>query len=87
MIVKNITANDKKKLIKALLVAKGIKFADLAKNLGVSSAAISRIIAGASISFRIQKAISDVLSIPFEELWGDNYRISENERKGNVKNK
>ncbi|KAA0257187.1 helix-turn-helix transcriptional regulator [Deferribacter autotrophicus] len=76
---------DKKNYIKALLVAKGIKLTDIAKELNVALPTVSQVISGKKTSFRIQKAISEALSVPYEDLWGDTYRIVKTEGKSNVK--
>ncbi len=51
------------------MALKGLKEADLAKYAGCSQVAISRVINGSLYSYRIRKAIADILGVKYEELW------------------
>jgi transcriptional regulator with XRE-family HTH domain len=83
MIVKLLTKKHKKNYIKALLQLNGIRSADLAREFNVSSAAVSRVISGHSTSKRIRQKISELLNIPYEELWGD-CDLNNNKNRGKV---
>ncbi len=58
--------------IKILLLETGITQSALAERFAVSQAFISQVISGKSKSYPIQKAISKILKVPFEELWSNN---------------
>ena len=62
MNVKNITQPPKKNYIKASLILKGIKITDIARELGVTQGAVSRVIAGNLRSKRIQERIAELLN-------------------------
>lgn len=55
--------------IKALMILKGIKIKDIAAELKVSSAAVSRVIQGKSVSIRIRELIAKKVGMSIEELW------------------
>lgn len=57
------------KKVKSLLVLKGIKMVDVAKQIGVSRVTVSIVITGKGKSRRIQQAIADMLGKSYEELW------------------
>lgn len=51
---------------------KNIKMADIARNLGVSNAAVSRVIDRLSRSERIQQAVADAIQRPMTEVFPEN---------------
>lgn len=70
----NFSAVSRKNYIKALLAARGIKEIDIARRLNITRSAVSLIINGHKSSRRVQKTISDMLNIPYEQLWGKFYK-------------
>ncbi len=63
--------NRKASLIKALLVLKGIKGAEIARRCGVDRTAIYKVVEGVSKSKRLRRAIAEALEVPYESLWED----------------
>lgn len=63
------TINDKKKLIKVLMLIKGVTVGQLAGQLGVTHVAVSRTVHGKCSSRRIKTAIAEAVGEPYEELW------------------
>lgn len=61
----------KSEKIKYLLDKKGITQADIARDLNVSSSAVSLVIKKNSKSQKIQRHISHVLCIHHENVWGE----------------
>ena len=59
--------------VKRVLGERGLTQRDLALRLGVSDAAISRVINGSRISPYLQREIALVLGEDEESLWGDLY--------------
>lgn len=55
--------------IRAVLIEKKVKQIEIAREFGVTSGAISRVIDGHFKSRRIQQAISEKAHIPFEKMW------------------
>lgn len=64
------TIPENRNYVKALLVLKGISIKEIAKELGVSHAAVSRVVYGHTISRKIRQAIADKLRMPYDKLWG-----------------
>jgi transcriptional regulator with XRE-family HTH domain len=58
------------RIVKALLVKRGIKQKDLAEELGVLLSTVSGVINGHHSSKRIKKHIAEKLDKPYEKLWG-----------------
>lgn len=56
--------------IKSLLTENGIYQAEIARELGITDAAVSLVIKKRCRSYRVEKCISDRLDIPYEKLWG-----------------
>lgn len=56
--------------IKAQLVKKGISYAKIAAECGVSPGLITNVVAGRTHSRKVQEAIANHLSLPFHEVWG-----------------
>lgn len=65
--IKTISKN--RNYVKALLVLNGIGIKEIAKELGVSHAAVSRVVYGHTISKKIRQKIADKLKMPYEKLW------------------
>lgn len=61
---------DKRK-IKAMLMERGIKQKDIADNLGLKRSTISGVLNGLRTSKRIKQAVSEILHLPYEQLWGE----------------
>ncbi len=59
--------------LKAELVMAGIKYTDIAALAGVSPTTVAVIISKYPMfkSYRIQKAIADILGKPYGSLWGE----------------
>lgn len=57
--------------VKALMVLKGIKQADICVLLGVRASSVSLIVSGKKRSRRIRTAIAQALGVRVEELWPD----------------
>ena len=57
--------------IKALLVKNRIKQVEIARNLNVSEATVSRVVSRKERSRRVQKEIARVLNLTYEELWNE----------------
>lgn len=55
--------------IKAMLILKGIKQADVAKELDVSRAAVSVVVSGKGTSRRIKEHIARLLNKDIDDLW------------------
>jgi len=53
------------------MTLKGIKVKDIAEELRVSNAAVSRVINGQSVSIRIKELIAEKLGRKIEDLWGE----------------
>ncbi|MHB1397557.1 MAG: hypothetical protein ACYDAI_11560 [Trichloromonadaceae bacterium] len=49
---------------------RGIRVVDIARRLDVTKGTICLVIAGRTRSHRVQKAIAEMLDMPFETLWG-----------------
>ena len=60
----------RRNFIRGLLALHGIRVVDIARRLGVTKATVCYVIAGRTRSHRVQKAIAEMLDMPFEELWG-----------------
>jgi lambda repressor-like predicted transcriptional regulator len=56
-------------LIQANLRLRGIKIKDMARALGVSPAAVCRVIVGKTQSARIKAHIAQTIGVPKESLW------------------
>ena len=65
--------NGTKPRVKEILAARGLTQRDLARRLGVTDAAISRVICGRRLSPLLQRQIAQVLGEEEEALWGDLY--------------
>jgi len=63
---------DATKKIKVLLILKGLKVTELAREIGVHQTAISHTIHGRLKSRRIQEFLAQKLGVPYRELWGEN---------------
>jgi transcriptional regulator with XRE-family HTH domain len=59
------------RLIKSLLILRGIDITELAKDLGISIQYLSYILHGKRKGKRIRKKIADLLGMPYETLWLD----------------
>ena len=59
--------------VKQKLAERGMTQADLARRIGCSAVAISRVIRGSLVSPFLQRAIAQILGEPEEDLWGDLY--------------
>jgi DNA-binding Xre family transcriptional regulator len=57
--------------VKSLMVLKGIKGTDIARQLGLSRVTVSVVITGKGKSRRIQQAIADTLGVSFDDLWSE----------------
>lgn len=66
---KKLVSTSQKNFIKALLVARGIKISDIAKELNVAVPTVSLVISGRDKSKRIKAAIAEKLGFSPEELW------------------
>lgn len=55
--------------VRGLLVSRGIPSREIARNMGVSDAAVCLTLSGQK-SRRIQTAIAEALGMPFKEVWG-----------------
>jgi transcriptional regulator with XRE-family HTH domain len=67
---KTIADSEKRaRKIKSLLIARGIKQADVAHDLGLTRSAISHVIAGSGQSKRVQNHIAELLGEDPERLW------------------
>ncbi len=58
--------------IKALLVLRGLKQAELAGKIGVSPQFFSQVVARKRKSARVQRFIADALGFKYEFLWSEN---------------
>jgi hypothetical protein len=56
--------------IRILMLRKGITGGDIARKLKVSRTAVNEVIVGRWKSPRVQKAIAEILKVPYEKLWG-----------------
>lgn len=54
--------------IKSMLIAKGIKQADIARKLGVSRGTVSGAIGGHHESNAVKQAVAQLLGIPYQKL-------------------
>jgi len=59
--------------VKEILARRGMNQSDLARRIGCSRVAVSRVIRGGLISPYLQRAIAQILGEPEETLWGDLY--------------
>lgn len=55
--------------IKAMLVLKDVKIVEIAARLGVSQAAVTRVIKGQSVSARIRLAVANVIGKKVNDIW------------------
>lgn len=69
--------------VKSLMVLKGIKSIDIARQLGVSRVTVSIVLTGKGKSQRIQKAIADALCMQYEKLWSNSSNGSSNSNRSN----
>ena len=58
--------------IKALMVLKGVKQADICRKLHVRPASVSQIVSGKKVSARIRAAIAKALGVTVSDLWPEN---------------
>lgn len=58
--------------VKALMVLKGVKNLDIAREMHVSKTWVSLVLCGHKRSDRIRKAIADAVGMDVEEVWGEN---------------
>jgi transcriptional regulator with XRE-family HTH domain len=58
------------RLIKSLLVLRGVKLVDLAKEFGITKQYLWYVIHGRRKGEKIRKKISQFLGMPYEQLWG-----------------
>lgn len=56
--------------IRALLIEHKVKQTDIAKELGLSSGSVNRVISGHYTSRRVQEAVAKAARVPFEKMWG-----------------
>lgn len=56
--------------IRALLIEHKVKQVDIAKELGLSSGSVNRVISGHYASRRVQEAVAKAAHVPFEKMWG-----------------
>jgi predicted transcriptional regulator len=56
--------------IRALLVENKVKQVDIARDLRITSGAVSRVISGHYPSRRIQEAVAEKARVSFEKMWG-----------------
>lgn len=56
--------------IRAILVEKEVKQADIARDLAVTRGAVSRVISGHFPSRRIREALAEKAGVPFDKMWG-----------------
>lgn len=59
--------------IKRQLRARRVTFVDIAKELGITQVAVTRVCQGHARSIRIERAIADKLEVPPRNLWPDRY--------------
>ena len=71
---KKLVSTSQKNFIKALLVARGIKISDIARELNVSVPTVSLVISGRDNSRRIKAAVAEKLGFSPEELWPEKQR-------------
>lgn len=57
--------------LKAELVRRGVRMADIARELGVTVGAVSQAVSGYSKSRRIRAAIASRIALPVSEIWPD----------------
>ena len=55
--------------IKYHLAKNGFTPADVARHVGVARPTVSGVIRGKTVSKRIRQAISEIISIPVDEIW------------------
>ncbi|WP_425058402.1 hypothetical protein SCACP_30520 [Sporomusa carbonis] len=55
--------------IRAELILRKIKQVDIARSLGVSQAAVNRVISGDSVSQKIREEIAAILGRPVATIW------------------
>jgi len=56
--------------IKSKMVLAGVSQTDIAVSLGIKPSTVSAVINGHRKSKRVQRAVAEVLQVPFESLWG-----------------
>jgi hypothetical protein len=57
--------------LRAMMALKGIRASDVARDLGVTRAMVSAVIARVSATPWIRRALAEQLGIPFLVLWGE----------------
>lgn len=67
--------------IKALMVLKGVKAVDIARQLHLSPVTVNVVLNGYGKSRKVQKAIADALQVEFDELWNTEPHRAGNELK------
>jgi lambda repressor-like predicted transcriptional regulator len=59
------------RLIKSLLVLRGVKLVDLAREFGITKQYLWYVIHGRRKGERIRKEIAQFLGMSYEQLWGE----------------
>ena len=59
--------------VKQILAQRGLSQADLARRIGCSRVAVTRVIGGSLISPFLQRSIAEILGEDEADLWGDLY--------------
>jgi DNA-binding Xre family transcriptional regulator len=59
------------RLIKSLLVLRGVKFVDLARQFGITKQYLWYVIHGRRKGERIRKKLVEFLGMSYDQLWGE----------------
>jgi transcriptional regulator len=71
-----MTNEARKKLIRILLMEKGVTQTEIAKKLGCNRQWVNHIVVGRQRNERVEKAIAKIIGMKREELWDDDIKAS-----------
>jgi transcriptional regulator with XRE-family HTH domain len=69
--IKKLRYKTNARLIKSLLVLRGVKLVDLAKEFGITKQYLWYVIHGRRKGERIREKLVEFLGMPYDQLWGE----------------
>jgi len=61
---------ERRRWIRSQMVLVNVSGAGIGRQLGISRATVSNVIAGREVSVRVQRAIAEALKMDFQAVWG-----------------